>query len=95
MIDCLVKILVTIQVSNDVKIELVKLAGELQQMLGKKVSIDDAIRYLLKNRRNKELFMKFYGCLRGKDIKKAYDELRRLRLEEERRLERLQKSASA
>jgi len=87
--------MVTIQVSEDVKVELVRLAGKLQQLWGRKVSIDDVIRYLLRIRRNKELFMKFYGCLREEEVEEARDELRRLRLEEEKRLEGFQKSVSA
>ena len=83
--------MVTIQVSEDTKIRLLKLAAQLQMKLGKKVSLDDAIRYLLKSMRNKDKLNSFYGCLRSEKVEEAHKLLQELRDEEEKRLERLEK----
>ncbi len=85
--------MVTIQVSEDTKIRLLKLAAQLQMKLGKKVSLDDAIRYLLKSMRNEDKLNSFYGCLRSEKVEEARKLLQELRDEEEKRLERLEKKS--
>lgn len=85
--------MVTIQVSEDVKIRLLKLAAQLQMKLGKRVSLDDAIRYLLKSIRDKDKLNSFYGCLSGEKVEEARRLLKELRDEEEKRLEKLEKEA--
>ncbi|MCD6515304.1 MAG: hypothetical protein J7L07_10310 [Candidatus Odinarchaeota archaeon] len=80
--------MVTIQVSGDTKIRLLKLATELQLKLSRKVSIDEVIRFLLRKRRNKDKLIRFFSCLKGRDIGKAYKLLQELRHDEEKRLEK-------
>jgi len=85
--------MVTIQVGEDTKIRLLKLAAKLQLELGRKVSIDEAIRFLLRKRKNKDKLMSFFGCLKGRDIREAYKQLQELRREEEERLEKFKKAS--
>ncbi|MHA1384627.1 MAG: antitoxin VapB family protein [Candidatus Helarchaeota archaeon] len=80
----------TVQVSEDTKILLLKLAAKLQQKWGRKASIDDAIRYLFRQRRNDNLLMSFYGCLKENDVRDAHKILKELREEERKRLETLE-----
>jgi hypothetical protein len=81
----------TVQVSRDTKILLLKLAAKLQNELGRKVSIDDAIRYLFRLKRDDELFMGFYGCLKENEVTSAHVMLQELRKEEEKRLKNLER----
>lgn len=82
--------MVTLQVSENTKIKLMKLAAKLQLKYGRKISIDEAIRYLFRLLRNEELLLSFYGCLKGEKIEEAQRLLKELRLEEEKRLEKLE-----
>lgn len=82
--------MVTLQVSEDTKIKLMKLAAKLQLKYGRKISIDEAIRYLFRLLRNEELLLSFYGCLKEEKIEEAQRLLKELRLEEEKRLEKLE-----
>ena len=86
----------TIQVSERTKRELLKFASELQARLGRRVSFDEAIMTLLEERRRvklaRERLRSMRGILKGK--REAVESLiRELRVQEEERLERLQKSA--
>lgn len=82
-----------VQISEETKKKLVEIAGKMQISVKRKVSIDEAVKFLVEQyegkKPNAELFYSFFGCLKGYDIKKAYDELKVLRREEEKRLERL------
>jgi len=86
--------MVTLQVSEDTKIRLVKLAAKLKLKYGRKVSVDEAIRYLLRLLRNENLLLSFYGCLRSEDVEEAHKMLKESRIREEERLERLEEEIS-
>jgi len=83
--------MVTLQVSEDTKIRLLKLAARLQLRYGRRVSIDETIRYLLRLLRNEDLLLSFYGCLKGENVEEARKLLKDLRREEEARLEGFEK----
>lgn len=78
----------TIQINDDLKIKLLRLASRLQMQLGRRVSIEEVIRYLLRETdKNEKLFLSFFGCLRGESREEIYDLLKDLRGGEEKRLE--------
>jgi hypothetical protein len=85
----------SIQLSEETRRELFKIVAELQAKLGRKVSYDEAIRMLIAQTKGVEdarrKFGDMFGILAGH--KSAWKELRKLRAEEEKRLERLAKSA--
>lgn len=82
-----------VQISEETKQKLVEVAAKLQMSIKRKVSFDEAVKFLIEQyegkKPNTELFYSFFGCLKGHDIKKAYDDLKELRKEEEKRLDRL------
>ena len=82
-----------VQISEETKQRLVEVAAKLQMSVKRRVSLDQAVRFLIEQydlkKPNTELFYSFFGCLKGYDIKKAHDDLKELRKEEETRLERL------
>lgn len=82
-----------VQVSEETKQKLVEVAAKLQLSRKKKVSLDEAVKFLLEQysgkETNSELFYSFFGCLKGYDIKKAYEELKEARRQEEKKLERI------
>jgi 2'-5' RNA ligase len=83
----------TIQISQNTQKKLIEVAARLQIKHKKRISFDEAIKYLIKQHggkgRNKERFLSFYGCLKEEKVEEARKELRALRAEEERRLEKL------
>ena len=82
----------TIQVDEETKKMLFKIAAELQQRSGSKVSLSEAIRHLLETYRksqiDREKILSLFGCLRGEDGT-ARTLLRNLRQGEERKFEAL------
>jgi hypothetical protein len=87
-----------VQVSEGTKQKLVEVAAKLQMSVKRKVSLDEAVKFLIEQYEGKkpdaELFYSFFGCLKRYDIKKAYEELKALRKEEEKRLEGLERQFS-
>jgi len=87
----------TIQVEEEVKRQLFSVAAELQSKLGKKTSLNEAIRHLinvyLSQKRDVSMMLSLFGCL-GSEAK-AKAPLKKLRTEEEERLERLKREYCA
>lgn len=85
----------TIQVTDRTRRELLKIASELQGRLGRKVDFDDAIMALIEQTRgiadSRVRFENLFASIEGDKI--AWSELRKLRMGEKRRLERLAKVA--
>ncbi len=85
----------TIQVSEETQSKLLRLAADLQTRMGRRVSYDEAISMLIDQARGsqeaKSEFEKLFGSLKGERL--VWTELRRLREEEKRRLERLSKTS--
>jgi pentatricopeptide repeat protein len=83
----------TIQISAKTQKRLFEVASRLQLRLKRRVSFDEAIRYLLEHGKvegkNKHRFASFYGCARAGKAEEARKMLRELRTEEESRLEEL------
>jgi hypothetical protein len=82
-----------VQLSEETKQKLVEVAAKLQLLRKKKVSLEEAVSFLLEQYSGKETssesFYSFFGCLKGYDIKKAYEDLREARKQEEKKLERI------
>jgi len=77
----------TISVTDDVKQKLLKVASELQIKLGRRVDLNDAVRYLVDQReKNPQLLEK--ACIPTVGAKEALDELETERRLDEARLER-------
>lgn len=77
----------TISVTEDVKEALLKIASELQLKLGRRVDLNEAIRYLLtKGIKRPELLEQACRPIAGFDD--AYKELRKERMEDEERARR-------
>lgn len=77
----------TISVTDDVKQKLLKVASELQIKLGRRVDLNDAVRYLLDHgEKNIQLLEK--ACIPTASAKEALDELEMERQLDEARLER-------
>jgi len=89
--------MVSIQVSEEVRRQLLHIASILQIRRGRKVSMDEAIRHLLElaRERNKDLLNTFYACLSDRPVEEAYALLAELRDRGERRLERLSGESGA
>ena len=84
----------TITVSDSLRAQLVKLAAELQLKVGKKVSYEDVIRYLIsKNRRNAELLREACAPV-GVSLEEFRTELRKGRAEDRRSEETLEERYS-
>lgn len=81
----------SIQLSEETRRELFRIVAELQAKLGRKISYDEAIRILIAQTKGVEdarrKFGNMFGILAGK--KSAWKDLKELRAEEEKRLERL------
>ena len=79
--------LVTIAVSEENRAKLLRIARELQKNLGKKVSFDEVISYLVglyeEKQRRLEFFRLFCEPVEGASFEKAYRELVRARRKEE------------
>lgn len=84
--------MVTIAVSEENRAKLLRIAGELQKNLGKRVSFDEVISYLIglyeEKRRRLELFRLFCEPVEGASFEEAYRELVRTRRKEEEQLEK-------
>ncbi len=82
----------TIQISSKTQKKLFEAASRLQLKLRKRVSFDEAIKYLLNQTKvggkDRQRFASFYGCARGR-AEEARKLLRDLRAEEASRLEEL------
>jgi len=55
-------IMPTISVSEDVKLELLRFAAELQTKLGRRVDFDEAIKFLLRGRKGKNPKLLLEAC---------------------------------
>jgi hypothetical protein len=81
----------TISVTDDVKEKLLKVASELQIKLGRRVDLDEALRFLLSEREKKPWLLEA-ACSPVPDAEKvakeALDELYQERRLDEERLER-------
>lgn len=77
----------TISVTEDVKQKLLKVASELQLKLGRRVDLNDALRFLVDERgKNVELLEE--ACKPVIGVKEALEELQKERKHDENRLER-------
>ncbi len=72
----------TIRVSRGTKERLIKLAAKLQQERGVKVSLDEAIRFLLDGGRKPDVLKSLFGSVPGLRVQDLYEE--RMRDEERR-----------
>ena len=79
----------TVQVERKVKEDLFTIAADLQRKLGRKVSLNEAIRELIKSfkreERDKRLILSLFGSV--KEAHKARQTLRELRRNETKHLE--------
>jgi len=75
----------TIRVSKSTKERLIKLAARLQQERGVKVSLDEAIRFLLDGDRKPDVLRSLFGSVPELKVQDLYEERRR---DEERRSRR-------
>ncbi len=85
----------TIQLSEETQSKLFQIVSQLQSELGKRVSYDEAIALLIARTQGtgeaREHFAKLFGALRGE--KGAWNDLRQLRKTENKRHERLARTA--
>jgi len=86
VIICVV-VMTTISVTDEVKEKLLKIASELQIKLGRRVDLDEALRYLLSEREKKPWLLE-EACKPLSGGKEMLDELYRERKLDEERLER-------
>jgi predicted CopG family antitoxin len=77
----------TISVTEDVKEALLKIAAELQMKLGRRVDLNDAIRYLLRTHVKRPVFLD-EACRPIPGFEDAYKELRKERMGDEERTRR-------
>ncbi len=77
----------TIAVTDEVKEKLLKVASELQIRLGRRVDLDEALRYLLSEREKKPQLLR-EACKPTPGVDQALDELYCERRLDEERLER-------
>jgi predicted CopG family antitoxin len=82
-----VMVMTTIAVTDEVKEKLLKIASELQIKLGRRVALDEALRYLLSEREKKPQLLR-EACKPAPGVEEALDELHRERRLDEERLER-------
>jgi hypothetical protein len=84
----------TIQVNEETQRELFKVVTEMQAKLGRKVSYDEAIMMLISQIRGvddaRKKFRDMFGMLAGE--KSVWKDLKKLRVEEDKRLARFAKS---
>ncbi|MBD3214861.1 MAG: hypothetical protein GF311_19775 [Candidatus Lokiarchaeota archaeon] len=85
----------TIQISDETKNKLFGLINQLEQVWKKRVTYDEAIQYLIKNRRivvEKKDFInnisKYKGILKKGEARELYEDLRKKEREREERLEK-------
>jgi len=85
----------TIQLSEETQGKLFQLVARLQSETGRRVSYDEAIAFLMEQaqgtREARDRFGKLFGALRGE--KGVWQDLRQLRASENKRHERLARSA--
>ncbi len=70
----------TIRISKGTKERLIRLAARLQQERGRKVSLDEAIRFLLDGNRKPDILRSLFGMVPGLRVLDLYEE--RIRDEE-------------
>jgi len=80
-------IMTTISVTEDVKQKLLKVASELQIKVGRRVDLNEALRFLLEQRQKNPKMLE-EACKPTMDAQEAIDELQRERKLDETRLER-------
>ncbi|TXT62985.1 MAG: hypothetical protein BAJALOKI3v1_460027 [Promethearchaeota archaeon] len=85
----------TIQISDATKKKLFGLINQLEHIWNKRVTYDDAIQYLLKNRKlvvEKKDFIdnisKYKGILKKGEARELYEDLRKKERKREERLEK-------
>lgn len=78
----------TISVTNDVKAELLRVASELQLRLKRRVDFNEAIRFLLMQRRNRRPDLLREACVPTAGADEALRELLEERKEDEERAKR-------
>jgi predicted CopG family antitoxin len=76
----------TISVTEDVKEKLLKVASELQIKLGRRVDLNEALRFLVDKQKNLQLLEE--ACKPMTGAKETLDELQKERKLDESRLER-------
>lgn len=77
----------TISVTDEVKEKLLKIASELQIKLGRRVDLDEALRFLIAEREKKPHLLE-EACKTIPNVEEALEELYQERKLDERRLER-------
>jgi len=82
-----VVVMTTISVTDEVKEKLLKIASELQIKLGRRVDLDEALRFLIGEREKKPWLLE-EACKPLSGGKEMLDELYRERKLDEERLER-------
>jgi len=80
-------VMTTISVTEDVKEKLLKIASQLQIKLGRRVNLNEAIRFLI-NEREKKPQLLDEACKPTPEVEKALKELYKERKLDEKRLER-------
>jgi predicted CopG family antitoxin len=80
-------LMTTISVTDDVKERLLKIASELQIRLGRRVDLNEAIRYVISERERKPHLLD-EACGPPTQAKEALNELQKERTLDETRLER-------
>lgn len=78
----------TIAVAEDVKRELLRVAAELQLKLGRKVDLNEAVRYLVAQRRRRDPMLLKEACRPQGGARAAIDELWAERIRDDERTER-------
>ncbi|MEM0018797.1 MAG: hypothetical protein QW396_03175 [Metallosphaera sp.] len=82
--------LASIKIRENTKQELIRIRGELERRYGRKFSLDDTIKYLIRENRgmhskDPQLLDRIFGILRNEDL---YGELLRERRGDEERIKR-------
>jgi len=77
----------TISVTEDVKEKLLKVASELQIKMGRRVDLNDALRFLVDQRKKNPLLLE-EACSPTSGVKEALEELETERKLDDERLER-------
>jgi predicted CopG family antitoxin len=80
-------VMTTISITGDVKEKLLKIASELQIKLGRRVNLNEAIRFLISEREKKPQLLD-EACKPTPEIEKVLKELYEERKLDEERLER-------
>jgi predicted CopG family antitoxin len=81
----------TITVSDALRVQLVRLAAELQMKVGRKVDYEDVIRYLIKRRERNAKLLRSACAPTDVSLREVRAELRRGRAEDRLREEELER----